>query len=86
MRDVLIDVTYEISQLELMTERDPSGFLLEKMRGRADRLASEQGGYVRTDRAPEIVVKQAMDRLTSHPMVLVASRWAAVVPEAARVG
>jgi hypothetical protein len=58
--------------------------VLERMRDSADRLCAERGARLRTDRAPEIIVQQAMHPLLGD-MTLFASRWAAVAPEAGPV-
>lgn len=81
MRDAFVDVTFEVSALELASVGNPSQFVLEKMRDRADSLCFESGGRLRTDSAPEILVNQAVDREDGTEMVLCASRWPVVVPD-----
>lgn len=83
MRDTFVDVRLEVSTQELATLPDPSTAVFERMRDSADRLCTENGARLRTDRAPEIVVQQAMHPLLGD-MTLFASRWAAVAPETVR--
>ena len=80
MRDVFVEVLLEVPAAEVRRLYDPAQQVLERMRDKADRLCSEQGARLRTDRAPEIVVKEAMHPLLGD-MTLFASRWAAVAPE-----
>ena len=80
MRDLFVDVLLEVPSPELRRLHDPAGEVLERMRIKADQACDEQGAQLRTDRAPEIVVKEAMHPLLGD-MTLFASRWAAVAPE-----
>lgn len=80
MRDTFIDVRLEVPVRELAALRDASQQILERMRDSADRLCAEHGARLRTDRAPEIIVEQAMHPLLGD-MTLFASRWAVVAPE-----
>jgi hypothetical protein len=81
VRDTFVDVRLEVSTRELAgLGDDASQQVLERMRDSADRLCAERGARLRTDRAPEIVVQQAMHPLLGD-MTLFASRWAAVAPE-----
>jgi hypothetical protein len=75
VRDVFVDVTLEVPARE-MRHPDAPQAVLERMRDSADRLCSERGARLRTDRAPEVIVKQAMHPLLGD-MTLFASRWAA---------
>lgn len=77
--DVYVDVTYEISAHELRAMADPTRYLFEVMRDKADALCAESGARLRTDRAPEVIIKEAKHVL-GWEMTLVASRWAAVAP------
>lgn len=86
MRDAFVDVTYEVPALELAMQRDPPSYVLERMRDRADALCAEQGARLRTDRSPEVIVNQAVERATGADTVLIASRWAVVVPDAVAPG
>lgn len=89
MRDTFLDVTLAVSQRELDVADDPSALVLEKMRGEADRVCMEVGGRLRTDRNPEVVIRNAEHKLTGERYVLLATRWAVVVPDgvaAAHVG
>jgi hypothetical protein len=82
VRDTFVDVRLEVSTRELSgLGDDASQQVLERMRDSADRLCAERGARLRTDRAPEIIVQQAMHPLLGD-MTLFASRWAAVAPEA----
>lgn len=80
MRDTFVDVRLEVPTRELAGLQDAGTQVLERMRDSADRLCEDSGARLRTDRAPEILVQQAMHPLLGD-MTLFASRWAAVVPE-----
>jgi hypothetical protein len=80
VRDVFVDVLLEVPVRELAGLPDPSRELYERMRVSADRLCAEQGARLRTDRAPEVQVREGRHPLIGD-MTLVASRWAAVAPE-----
>jgi hypothetical protein len=80
VRDVFVDVLLEVPVRELAGLPDPSRELYERMRVSADRLCAEQGARLRTDRAPEVHVREGRHPLIGD-MTLVASRWAAVAPE-----
>ena len=84
MRDVFVDVLLEVPTGELRVLDNAAQQVLERLRDSADRLCSEQGGRLRTDRAPELVVKEAQHPLLGD-MTLFASRWAAVAPESVEV-
>lgn len=77
--DLFVDVTYEVPTSELHQMPDPTRHLYEAMRHKADELCSESGARLRTDRAPEVIVKQGKHVL-GYDMTLVASRWAVVAP------
>lgn len=81
MRDSFVDVTLEVPARALMLERDPSRYVFESMRERADELCARNLGRLRTDRAPEIIVSNAV-ALDGTDMVLCASRWPVVIPDA----
>jgi hypothetical protein len=81
VRDVFVDVLLEVLSAELRSIPNPEQVVLERMRSSADRLCDEQGAKLRTDRAPEVIVKQAMHPLLGD-MTLFATRWAALAPEA----
>lgn len=81
MRDVFVDVLLEVPSRELRQIDNPEQAVLERMRSSADRLCDERGARLRTDRAPEVIVKQAMHPLLGD-MTLFATRWAALAPEA----
>lgn len=80
-RDLYVDVTYEIPTSELAQKQDPSRYLLEVMRHRADALCDENGARLRTDRAPEVIIKEGKHVL-GWDMTLVASRWPVLAPDA----
>lgn len=82
MRDSFVDVTLEVPARDLMLERNPTRYVFERMRERADELCAANFGRLRTDRAPEIIVSNAVDPLTGSDMVLCASRWPVVIPDA----
>lgn len=80
MRDGFVEVLLEVPVAELRGLQDPTLELYERMRIAADAKCAEVGGWLRTDRSPEVMVQEAR-----HPLIgdltLVASRWAVVVPE-----
>lgn len=80
MRDVFVDVLLEVPTRELASLPDPASEVLLRLRDKADRFCDENGARLRTDRAPEIIVKEAQHLLLGD-MTLFASRWAAVAPE-----
>ncbi len=82
MRDSFVDVTLEVPARTLMLERDPTRFVFESMRDKAEQLCERNYGRLRTDRAPEIIVENAVDASTGADMVLCASRWPVVIPDA----
>lgn len=81
MRDLYVDVLLEVPTAELKDVADPSHALYERMRKRADELCDENGARLRTDRAPEVHIRQGRHPLLGIDMLLVASRWAVVAPE-----
>lgn len=81
MQDLFVDVTFEVPAPELAKSADPSRFVFEMMRDRADALCAENGARLRTDRAPELQISQAVDLRTGLDMVLCAGRWPVVVPD-----
>lgn len=80
MRDVFVDVLLEVPSRELRGLHDPAGEVLERLRVKADQFCADSGARLRTDRAPEIIVNEAIHPLLGD-MTLFASRWAAVAPE-----
>lgn len=82
MRDSFVDVTLEVPARVLMLERDPTRFVFEKMRVRAEALCDANFGRLRTDARPEFLIQNAVDPLTGSDMVLCASRWPVVIPNA----
>lgn len=81
MRDVFMDVLLEIPTADLAGHDDPTRYLYEQMRRKADETCEENGARLRTDRAPEVIVRQGRHPLLGVDMVLIASRWAVVAPE-----
>lgn len=84
MQDLFIDVHLEVNPDVAAGQPDANRYLLELSRDTADRRCIEAGGRLRTDKAPEFVVSRVIDPLTGFGMLLVASRWAVVVPDAVR--
>lgn len=82
MRDLFIDVLLEVPVAKLARMEDPTRALYERMRERADELCADKGARLRTDRAPEVHIREGRHLLLGD-MTLVASRWAAVAPESA---
>lgn len=81
MRDLFVDVLLEVPTVDLAHEADPTRFLYERMRDGADRLCGEQGAKLRTDRAPEVHVREGRHPLLGVDMTLVSSRWAVLAPD-----
>lgn len=81
MRDLFVDVTLEVPVADLALQPDPTRYLYERMRDSADRLCEQSGATLRTDRAPEVHVREGRHPLLGVDMTLVASRWAVVAPE-----
>ena len=79
-RSAFIDVFLEINTHELARESDPTRTVWDLMRTKADAQCAEVGATLRTDRAPEIIVKEAHGPLQGY-VTLIASRWAVEVPE-----
>lgn len=81
MQDLFIDVHLEVNPDAAATQRDASRYLLELSRDTADRQCADNGGRLRTDKAPEFQVSRGLDPLTGSEVLLVSSRWAVVVPD-----
>lgn len=81
MRDAFVDVFLEIPLADLASQPDPTRYLYERMRTSADALCAEQGAQLRTDRAPEVVIREGRHPLLGTDMTLVASRWAVTAPD-----
>ena len=75
-----IDVTLEIHVADLAAQPDPTRYLWEVMRTKADDECAKAGAHLRTDSTPEVIVKQAHSALIGD-VTLVASRWAVDVPD-----
>lgn len=80
MRDAFIDVLLEVPVRELQGVYDPTRALWERLRECADAKCAEVGARLRTDRAPEVHVREGRHPLFGD-MTLVASRWAVVAPD-----
>jgi hypothetical protein len=81
VRDLFVDVRLEVPTRELLAlGEDGPRQVVERMRDSADRLCAEQGARLRTDRAPELLVNDAIHPLLGD-MTLFASRWPVVAPE-----
>lgn len=85
MKDAFIDVLVEVPASDLRQVADPTRHLWDLMRHRADEACAEQGARLRTDRAPEVHIRQGRHPL-GVDMTLVASRWAIVAPESVVLG
>lgn len=85
MADLFVDVNCEFDTFVLARQRDPGRYAMECSREQADRLCSTSGGRLRTDRAPEVVIRKAVKPETGRDVTLVASRWAVVAPDEALV-
>ena len=85
MKDLYMDVLIEVPAGDLANLPDPTQFLWERMRARADEVCRENGARLRTDRTPEVTVQEARHPLLGVDMTLVASRWAVVAPDALTV-
>jgi hypothetical protein len=81
VRDAFVDVLLEVPTADLATQADPTRYLFERMRDSADALCAGQGARLRTDRTPEVVIREGRHPLLGLDMTLVASRWAVVTPE-----
>lgn len=85
MRDAFVDVQLELNPDALALESDPSQYVLEASRAEAERLCDDNRAQLRTDRAPEVLVKKGIHKLTRQEVLLVASRWAVRVPSGVEV-
>jgi hypothetical protein len=81
MRDLFVDVLLEVPKADLSAQTDPTKYLFDRMRESADKLCAERGAKLRTDRTPEVVIREGQHTLLGIDMTLVASRWAVVAPE-----
>jgi hypothetical protein len=87
MKDQFLDVEIAIPQGELMDDlhstakKDAlSAALVEKARVKAEEEVRLVGGRLRTDRAPEFYIRRGSHIIDGGDFMLVASRWACVVP------
>lgn len=85
MRDAFLDVQLEINPDALEREADPSRYVLEASRAKAEQMCADSGAQLRTDRAPEALVQRGVHKLTRRDVVLVATRWPVRVPESVDV-
>lgn len=86
MRDAFIDVVIEVPRDDLRSHGDNAPqWVLERMRGKADEVCAENGARLRTDLAPEFIIEDAEQKFTGVEYVLMATRWAVVVPESVQV-
>lgn len=76
-----MDVRLELDPDALAAQPDPPRFVLEAARAEADALCERSGARLRTDRAPEILIKEGQHRITGRQCVLVATRWAVTAPD-----
>lgn len=81
-----MDVEIHIPNADILSFGDSkaaSKEIINRLRIKAEQVCREAGFGVelRTDRAPEIVSKQAMSPLLGGEYFLVASRWHCVAPD-----
>ena len=85
MRTALLDVHLEVRVPDQVDETggDPEFWrqAIERMREKADEMATAGGGRLRTDRAPEMLSKRASHMLVPGAWILMATRWHVDVPE-----
>ena len=85
MRTALLDVRLEVRVPQDVDETggDPAFWrqAIERMREKADEMASATGGALRTDRPPEMLSKRASHALVPGAWILMATRWHVDVPE-----
>lgn len=81
MQDIFVDVLLEVPTIDLAQQDDPTRYIFDRMRERADSLCAETGARLRTDRAPEVHIREGRHPLLGLDMTLVASRWPVVAPE-----
>jgi hypothetical protein len=86
VRDVFIDVTADIrlDELRRIPPGRRAGEILEVLRRKADAECERVGARLRTDREPELHLRDAQHPL-GWDVLLVASRWAVVAPESLAV-
>ena len=85
MRDLPVDVVWDIPVAELALRRDASEYVFDRSRAAAEALCAEHGGHLRADRAPEWDVKRGEHRITGTDVLRFGSRWIVTVPDAALV-
>ncbi len=79
MQDLFVDVTTEVPLARLAIERDPTQYVIGLLRDAGDKLCESSGARLRTDRVPELIVKQAVSP-AGVDVLLCAVRWAVVAP------
>lgn len=88
MKCVKIDVESAIPEGELLdtiwtTERKEqlAKDIINSHREKADRVATDAGGQLRTDTAPEFYIRRGSDLVAGGDFLLSASRWQVWVPD-----
>lgn len=86
MKDIMMDVELHIPNADILMYGDSetaSKEIINRLRIEAERVCREAGSGVqlRTDRAPEIVTKQAMSSIVGGEFLLVGSRWHCTAPD-----
>jgi hypothetical protein len=88
MKCVKIDIESAIPEGELLdtiwsTQRKTqlAKQIIDSHRHRADAVAHEAGGELRTDRVPEFYIRRGSDLVAGGDFLLSASRWEVWVPD-----
>lgn len=82
---IAVDVEVDVRELVGMTPEQQARHVIGLTKHKADEVAAGKGGYVRTDRLPEITIKKGSQVLTGVDMLLVHIVWHAEVPDGAAV-
>jgi len=84
VKDIMMDVELDIPNADVLNMGDSttaSKEIINRLRVKAEQVCREHGVELRTDRAPEVITKQAMSPLLGGEFLLVSSRWACVAPD-----
>lgn len=88
MKCVKIDIETATPEGELLDavtstqkKNDLSKKIIDSHRTRADEVAQQAGGQVRTDVPPEFYIRRGADILEGGDFLLAASRWSVWVPD-----
>lgn len=71
-----VDVRCEFDTFGLAQLADPAQEVMEIVREEAQRLCDTRGAVLRTDRAPEVIIRRAIHAASGRDVTLVSSRWA----------